>query len=185
MGDRDLRFIQFLELAYHKGVSLAVLKEMALWWVVRGGRGSGNYGHAGRPGHVGGSAAGSGRAQRAKETYVPATAEVQKQALENQNRLARHLGGDVTEDNHPFDVIVGSHAIEVKTIVRGKNDKITMHPDSLRRKNSHSIRESLTPHTVVFDDRHGHIYYSRGVGSFRLKSMQKVTLEEIREILKK
>ena len=77
-------------------------------------------------------------------------------------------------------MIKGRDAYEIKTIVTGSNDKITMHPDSLARKQDYLASNNLTGHTVVFDDRNNNIYYKQGVGSFRLSSMQEVSLSDLR-----
>lgn len=150
----------------------------------KGGQGSGNFAHAGRPGEIGGSAPGAGysseRSERAKASHKPATREVQAKGDANQKHLANKLDGVETADNAPFDVIVGDRdAVEVKTIVRGKNDKITMHPESRLRKERAARANRYRSHTVVFDDRDGSIYYKKGVGSFRLKNMEKVSIDEL------
>lgn len=118
------------------------------------------------------------RAKRAAESHVPATAEAQRQREANEVTLANAIGGGQVGDNEPFDVIVGSHEspkhlIEVKTIVRGRNDKITMHPESLKRKTDFAARHpDAQTHTVVFDDRVSKIYHRSGLGSFRLGAME-------------
>lgn len=151
-----------------------------------GGEGSGYFGHAGRPGEVGGSGEGGGgalspRAERARATYKVASAAVQRQAEHNEPRLASAIGGKQEGDNSPFDVTVGSrHVVEVKTIVRGNNDKITMHPESLARKEAYVRASGAKAHTVVFDDRSGRIYYKAGIGSFRLSAMEPTTLAGLR-----
>jgi len=122
------------------------------------------------------------RVKRAIKSHIPATRLVQRQAIKNQGRLARNIrGAREVGDNDPFDVMVGStknpkHLIEVKTIVRGKNNKITMHPDALGRKKAFAAKyPDAKVHTVVFDDRVGKVYYNEGVGSFRLKGMTEVS----------
>ncbi len=165
--------------------------------IEKGGPGSGNIGHEGRPGEVGGSASGEGggtpkekpsgssdRAQRAKDSYKPATREVQQAGLKNQTVLATSVKGMETPDNAPFDMIVGNHFVEIKTIVRGKNDKITMHPESLQRKVDAMKKEKGIAHTVVFDNRVNKIFYKEGLGSFRLKNMQEISLKELKGVFK-
>lgn len=140
--------------------------------------------------------------------YKPSTAAVQRVALENELRLRDLLKdaglGDSLQlgDNEPFDVWIGgnpskfysggykkympNHVIEVKTIVRAKNDKITMHPESLAKKKAELktfSSKGTVGHTVVFDERTGKIYYREGLGSFRLSSMQEVTENQLVEIL--
>lgn len=151
--------------------------------VEKGGPGSGNIGHEGRPGEVGGSAPGgevSERIQRARESYKPCTREIRQEGTDNQTRLAKAIKGIETLGNKPFDVILGKNFIEVKTIVRGTNDKITMHPESLARKEKEVKEANGKAHTVVFDNRVGKIYYKEGLGSFRLKNMEEVSIKEVK-----
>lgn len=145
-----------------------------------GGEGSGNWGHGGRPGEIGGSGPGGGgglseRAQRAKSSHKPATAEKQRAAERNEATLATAIGGKQTKDNEAFDVIAGRHCLEVKTIMEGSNDKITMHPESLARKQAEANKRGLKAHTVVFDARNNAVYYRQGIGSFRLGNMEKLS----------
>jgi len=130
------------------------------------------------------------RIQRATKSHLPATREVQMIGEANEGRLASVLKkGKGLPDNEAFDVIVGTvkkpdHLIEVKTIVRGKNNKITMHPDSRRRKLAKAAEHpDAKVHTVVFDERSKQIFYREGVGSFRLGGMKEVTLEDLKGIL--
>lgn len=142
-----------------------------------GGAGSGCKGpNCGRP---------AGRAARARATFVLMTKEKRRDAETRARVLARAIGGKATDDNQPFDVLIGRHGIELKTIQEGKNDKITMHPDSLARKIHTAKKMKIEPHTVVFDTRGGKVavYYRQGVGSFRLKHMEKTTLSGIRRRL--
>ncbi len=157
----------------------------------KGGEGSGNYGHEGRPGEIGGSGEGgaesglSSRAQRAKESHKTSTATVQRQAEGNEPKVAQAIQGKQTEDNDAFDVLKGNNAVEIKTIVRGKNDKITMHPTSLAKKEKFAEDHKLTTHTVVFDDRNQKIYYKQGLGSFRLRNMQSISsLSDLQGMIK-
>lgn len=149
--------------------------------LVHGGAGSGHWGHAGRPGEVGGSSdegapapKESTRSSRAKATYKPADLSAQREAHRNEASLARSLRGKRTKDNEAFDVIVGKTAIEVKTIVKSDNDKITMHRESLARKVAYAKEHGLQTCTVVFDKRSGSTYFKEGVGSFRLSTMTKI-----------
>lgn len=117
-------------------------------------------------------------------TYKPSTAAKQRLAEAQQTIIARALRGAVTDDNAPLDVVatVGGRrvGIEVKTFIDNANDKVTMHPDSLRRKLRWAT-ETRTPLVTVVVDRRdvglprfysGHRWYVRcGVGSFRLASL--------------
>jgi hypothetical protein len=142
----------------------------------------------------------------AKLTHKPSTAQVRAVAIRNEVDLRDNLRiagiKDVYQegDNAPFDVWVGAdpekwysgaskkkptHVIEVKTIVRGKNNKITMHTESLARKKKEARKfgkKNTQVHTVVFDERNGKYYYKEGVGSFRLNSMKEVTIDDLQEI---
>ena len=137
----------------------------------------------------------SERSERALATYKPCTRDVQVIALANEKRLVHMIpGAKSIGGKKPFDVWVTparrkkpTDVIEVKTIVRGKNNKITMHKDSLARKNE-EIKGLGNPkvHTVVFDERTGKYYYREGLGSFRLTQMTEVnTLEELEYLITK
>jgi len=127
----------------------------------------------------------SARAIRAKQTHKTSTAAVQRQAESNEPKVAAAIiGGKQTGDNDVFDVLSKGNGVEVKTIVRGKNDKITTHPPSLARKVAYAEENNIQSHTVAFDDRNNKIYYKKGVGSFRLSSMKEIDLGDLREIIK-
>lgn len=127
------------------------------------------------------------RRLRAKNSYNPATKEKQRAAEANEKVVAQHIKGESLPDNHPFDVVAGKHAVEVKTIVSGKNPKITMHPDSLSRKQAYASEKGMKSWTVAIDARGStHQYYVKeGVGSFRLSSMTKLgSAEHLARIIK-
>ena len=94
--------------------------------------------------------------------------------------------GKLTGDNMPFDVLMGASAVEVKTILEGKNPKITMHPESLARKVAYAKQHKLKPHTVVIDARgpRRKYYYKQGIGSFRLSGMKAVSRQELSELIR-
>jgi len=125
------------------------------------------------------------RSERAKRTHKPSTKEKQRRGEAEQARLAKVIGGRDEGDNKPFDVIVGRHGIEVKTVMDNNNDKITVHPSSRRRKEAEAKRRGLKMHTVAIDVRGGRrkYYYREGVGAFRLRSMRKVTVAELKKLL--
>lgn len=127
---------------------------------------------------------GGGRSVRAKATYKPATREKQRIADRSEQHLAKELKADRTPNNSPFDLLVGKHGIEVKTLVDQKNSKLTCHPESCARKRTSARKLKVRPHTVAIDLRSGkpEYYHAKGVGSFRLGSMNKVTLSELKEI---
>lgn len=155
----------------------ALLGPTFLERLTAGGTGSGCHGeNCGRP---------TGRAERARAAYVGVTREKYQATKRNEERLARALGGKSTPDNQAFDVLKKGHGVEVKTISEGKNDKITMHPESRARKLREARKLRVQTHTVVFDMRGGRtkIYYREGVGSYRLKHMELVTLMKLRRII--
>jgi len=169
-------------------VLLAQLSEKGLAMleaVEKGGPGSGNFGHRGGeggPGNPGGSTADGGpsiddRAARATASYKPMTAAILAKAHEMEAKVAAAVRGRQLPDNEPFDVVQGKNVFEVKTIVRGKNPKITMHPESLARKVDAARKTGAKTHTVVVDIRGGRldVYYKEGLGSFRLKNMEKLS----------
>lgn len=132
------------------------------------------------------------RAKRAKSSHKPSSAEKQRHAEANEVKLAKQLKGKSLEDNEPMDIILKSkkqeHGIELKTMLDNGNDKITMHPESKARKLLwQEAAPNRTIHTVVLDDRDvfmggkfkhqfsgSKIYYKRGVGAFRARSMTPV-----------
>lgn len=125
------------------------------------------------------------RTERSLKSYNPATKEKQEQAAKYEETVAKLINGKNLDDHEPFDVIKGQHAVEVKTIISGKNPKITLHPDSLERKNKFLRKEKMTGHTVVIDARGPKpvYYYRSGVGSFRLDNMQTVKPAELKGLI--
>lgn len=125
-------------------------------------------------------------AARALATYKPATREKQQIADRSERLLAKELKAERTPDNSPFDLLIGKHAVEVKTLVDQKNSKLTCRPESCARKRAAARKLKVRAHTVAVDMRGGkpEYYYAKGVGSFRLGSMRKVTLPELREVLR-
>jgi hypothetical protein len=142
----------------------------------------------------------------AKMTYKPSTTQIRAIAIRNEVNLRDTLRAAGVKqvyqegDNAPFDVWVGADpakyyagtskkkpwaVIEVKTIVRSDNDKITMHKASLARKKKEYRKfgtRKTSVHTVVFDERTGKYYYRDDIGSFRLSAMKEVELGDIQEI---
>ncbi len=120
-------------------------------------------------------------------------------AEKREKEIARHLGGKQLKDNEPLDVRVpkagdggGHHAVEVKSLLKGKKQAITVHDDALLRKVKYQAdHPDSTFHTVVLDHRHkydrgahkehhsGHdLYYKRGSGHYALSAMHKVDSHE-------
>lgn len=126
------------------------------------------------------------RSDKAKSTHKPSTRAKQLRAAKFESLVTKAIGGKRLEDNEPFDVVKGRNAVEVKAILEGKNPKITMHGSSLSRKRTAIRRDKLFAHTVAIDARGTApvYYYRRGVGSFRLSSMERVTKSELRSKMK-
>lgn len=127
------------------------------------------------------------RIHRALSTHKPATQAKQFFALAQEQRVAGMLDAERLDDNEPVD-LVGMAAsgkkfgVEVKAFVDNSNDKVTVHPDSLKRKLSWARKEKASLYTVVVDGRKrfgaaakeysGHeLWFRKGVGSFRLTNM--------------
>lgn len=128
----------------------------------------------------------AGKVARAKESHVPVTKEKIADATSREKRVADAIGGEHIGGNKPFDVIIKdkngkmTHGIEVKTIF-GKNDKITMHKGSLKRKESFARKHGLMTHTIAIDARGNRdaYHHREGLGSFRLKGMSKISRAEL------
>ena len=133
------------------------------------------------------------KSELSKLNHKVSTREKQQYAEQNEVELAKHLGGYSLEDNEPPDIIVpnksgkGHQPIELKTMLDNDRDRITIHADSLERKQKYAADNKTTFHTVVLDHRdrfaggvnaHQHsgheIYYRRGLGSYKLSAMYKV-----------
>jgi hypothetical protein len=158
--------------------------------VAKGGPGSGVRGHVTPrpegPGRPQGALADtpSDRVQRALAAYNPMTRTKRQIASESEKMLSQALGLPRTPDNSTFDLLGSAVGVEVKTLIDQKNDKITMHPESLQRKED-AIRQAgagFKAFTVVVDKRGGPVsfYVSPGVGSFRIGNMSRVNLNQLR-----
>lgn len=121
---------------------------------------------------------------------------------EIEDRVATALGGDRLDDNEPLDVRVRvgkkQHAVEVKSLLKGGKQVISVHPDALVRKMDFVEKNPGTQfHTVVVDDRdayaggefagnfsgHG-LYYKRGSGRYSLSKMHRVKDDaELRKLI--
>jgi len=137
----------------------------------------------------------AGKAVEEKSKFVGETVGKAEHvhAAEQERRVARAVGGKVLDDNEPLDVRVevpggGEHAIEVKSLMKGRKKSISVHDDALLRKVTYAeANPASTYHTVVVDRRakyasgahaenfSGHeIYYRRGSGRYSLSTMHKV-----------
>jgi len=139
---------------------------------------------------------------KAIQSHKPSTREKQVFALQQEDIVAAGLGGTRLMDNEPMDVILERppgtlHGFEIKTLTDNTNNKITMHPESRRRKEEWAKGGKRFIHTIVIDGRDefgegrnadqysGHkVYYSTGVGAFRIKSMERAaSFDELLERL--
>ena len=161
-----------------------------------GGPGSGcnpEAGKCGRP-STGITPPLSDRAQRAIESYNPVTSAKKQIATRYERQVAKLLGGTTTPNNSPFDVLLGKIGIEVKTVIEGKNDKITMHPSShkpgepkkigsLERKQIYMKKNKLKKaFTVIVDVRSDRErwHIKEGLGSFRFGKLPVVKPSQLK-----
>jgi hypothetical protein len=127
----------------------------------------------------------SDRAQRALATYVPQTKGKSLIAKLNETLVAKYVKGQWLADHEPFDVLMKNAGIEIKTIFPGaKNDKVTMHQDSLARKiqdmKDKGFKKAWTVAIDMRDMKKMDVYVKPSLGSFRLGSMQKI--ESIKDL---
>lgn len=128
------------------------------------------------------------RAARAIASYKPSTQAKQRLGARSVKVVSRLIGGQPTDDHAPMDVLARTpsgrlNGVEVKTLIDNKNDKITMHPESLARKEAWVKEHGANGHTVVVDRRGvaPAYYYHAGFGSFRVPgSMERVNAGELR-----
>jgi hypothetical protein len=101
------------------------------------------------------------------------------QSWANVQRLAKIIGGTITKNNHPFDIVVGDLGIEVKTITDSTaGGRINIDPAAQQQKESAASSMGLRAAIVVIDNRDPRderIFVSNGDGgTLSLKSMQEV-----------
>ncbi len=124
------------------------------------------------------SVATKSKAEIAKAAHAGGSLHEQQMAEQTEMELSHALGMPRSSDNKPFDLQSKTVGIEVKTVVSGKNDKITMSKDAVAKKHAEVASAKLKrTYTVVVDKRSpdSHKFYVRaGFGSFRLGSMTEV-----------
>jgi len=147
----------------------------------------------------------SEKAARAKATQVRTDAAIQRYAEEHvEPQFAKRMGGLSFPNSEPVDVAVPApsgklgHGVELKTMVLGKDEKLTMNAYAQVRKRVWREAQGVPFHTVVVDDRkvfspdgnHDETertyYYRRGIaGSARVMGMHKVEggIEELKRIM--
>lgn len=139
-------------------------------------------------GEWGGRPKASARVERARKSCVLIRAAEQRAADRTEQKLSDALGVPRTADNSAFDLRNDDVGIEVKTLLVGAHEKITMNKTALARKVAEQRDDDLRGYTVVADMRGGReraaYYYKEGFGSFRLGSMTKVSLSELKGIIR-
>lgn len=145
------------------------------------------------------------RCQRAKSAHVMVDKRIQRYAEEhNEPRVAKALGGVSFPDGEPIDIAISGndgalkHGVELKTIVKNSNGKITMKGDAIARKAKWERKNKAKIHTIVIDDsevfnangegKHDEskrkIYYANGYGSFRIATMhQAKDMDEVKSLM--
>lgn len=139
----------------------------------------------------------SDKAKRALLAMKPADRRIQSLSTKCEKSVADAVGGEMFADNRPLDVIVKNketgktYGIEVKALIVQTNDKITMKTSAIQRKLAYAKKNKLKSiYTVVVDYRQSEtrptVYYKKGVGSFRVGSMQAVDkgLKGLRDLFK-
>lgn len=129
----------------------------------------------------------SEKAKRALAAMNKCGADKQRIADKSEAKLSKALGIPRTRDNSAFDLRNDDVGIEIKTMVDGKNDKITMSKSALGRKIAESQADDLKTFTVVADVRGGgaaKYYVSEKLGSIRLGSMTPISLSDLRTMVR-
>lgn len=139
---------------------------------------------------------GSGDEPKKKSTTVGKAEHVHAARVEQE--VANGIRGRWMEDNEYFDAAVGKDRVEVKSLLVGKKNTISVHDDALLRKVDGVRREpGAVMHTVAVDERgtfgdgaHAHkasghrLYYKRGCGRYALSKMHKVSsMKELRALI--
>jgi hypothetical protein len=141
-----------------------------------------------------GAAAGSTAAPTANKFAGAAVGKAEHvHAALVEHEVAEHLGGTQLEDNEPLDVRApraggGEHAVEVKSLLKGGKQELSVHPDALLRKVDYArATPGAVYHTVAVDERATYgggafkenysgnrLYYKRGSGRYSLSQMHPV-----------
>lgn len=140
---------------------------------------------------------------RAQRTGKVVGAKEHAYATAREREIARALKVEHIGDHQPSDVSgkIGDriHNLEVKTLLKGNKQALTMHPDARLRKVEHyRANPNEGFHTVVIDARakyqggafashySGHdIYYRRGADAYSLGRMHKVKdMDELKRLIR-
>ena len=177
--------------AIEEGVRQAVIGKADgdRWVTINGNRvliGADGKPKAGNPKAYGG-AGHSARVERARKSCVLIGTKEQAIADRTEQKLSDALGVPRTKDNSAFDLKNDDVGIEVKTLLSNSHDKITMSKTALGRKIGEAQAEGLKTFTVVADMRgrsSAQYYVKNRLGSLRIGSMVKVTLSELRDMVR-
>lgn len=132
----------------------------------------------------------SDKQKRAIAACNPARKAEQKLADHSEKMLNKALGIPRTPDNSAFDLQNDAVGIEIKTMISNKNDKITMSKAAIGRKIAEQDASDIKTYTVVADRRTGGYksatyYVKEGFGSFQLSSMTKISISDLKTMVKK
>jgi lambda family phage portal protein len=122
----------------------------------------------------------SAKAEAAKKSAKLTDKSVQQAADKAEHSFAKRAGGAAFKNSEPVDVVVAGksgvieHGIEHKYMHDNANSKITMNKYAQVRKLDWEKKNKATFHTVV-ETKSGDMFYRRGVGSFRVGGMHKIT----------
>jgi len=122
----------------------------------------------------------SDRVKRAQASKKIIGSDIQREADSKERSMAQKIKGVSFKNSEPVDIVVGNsdgvivHGIEHKYMVDNGNSKITMNKYAQVRKVNWERSNKAAFHTVV-ESREGDMYYRRGVGSFRIGGMHKIT----------
>jgi 2'-5' RNA ligase len=128
----------------------------------------------------------SAKVETARKNAVLTGKHEQDIADRSEVKISKALDIPRTKNNSAYDLRNDEVGIELKTMVTGKNDKVTMGKEALGRKLAEQRAEGLKVFTVVADMRgrtQAKYYVREGLGSFRVGSMTPASLSEIKEMV--
>jgi hypothetical protein len=129
-------------------------------------------------------------ADRAKFVGQPVGKAEHVHAAAVEQEVARMLGRKAQwePDNQPYDVsIPGEHAVEIKSLLKGSKQSLSVHDDALLRKIDYAQRSGEQYHTIAVDERATYeggryagnysgnrVFYKRGSARYSLSEMEPV-----------
>jgi hypothetical protein len=137
----------------------------------------------------------SDNVKRAIASKVLTDKKVQDVADKSEEVLSRAIGIPRTRDNSAFDLRNDDVGIECKCFTTNTRDRVSMTKTAVGRKLAEASADEIKMYTVVVDRRagwkagnamgsHATYYYRQGVGEFHLGTMTKVSLPELRAIVR-